>query len=232
MAIGLIQIYNFAIMVVVIAGASGLIGRELVDICLSDSSISKVNILVRKLLDINNDKLEQIITDFDKDQIHIPSNVDLVFNCLGTTINNAGSEDAFKKVDYDYVVKLAESAKDNGVRTFISVSSLGAAKKSKVFYYHIKGLVEDYLMKESQIKNVFIVRPSMLLGKRREFRLGELIGKTIMRVFKALFIGNLKLYRAIEAKTVAKALLNIAKAKDEGKKIILNDALPILAKDY
>jgi len=215
---------------VVIAGASGLVGQELLDLCLADKTIDDVYILVRKPLEIKHEKLSQTIVNYDLlSEDIIPEKVDVLFNCLGTTIKNAGSDDAFTKVDFTYVTKLATLAHKKGVGKFISVSSLGADIHSKSLYYRVKGMKEDFLMNDSGLDNVFIVRPSLLLGNRKEFRLGEEIGKVFMRLFNLFFLGSLKQYKAIPAITVAQAMLNLTKMNESGKKIILNEDLKTIA---
>jgi uncharacterized protein YbjT (DUF2867 family) len=168
--------------------------------------------------------------DYENISDHVmPDNVDVVFNCLGTTIKNAGSEEAFKRVDFDYVVELATIAKHKQAKKFISISAMGAKTSSKLFYNRIKGMAEDFLMNDSHIEDVFIVRPSLLLGNRKEFRLGETVAKWLMTALNLLFIGNLKRYKAIPAHKVAKAMLNLSKMDERGKKILENDALFILS---
>lgn len=215
---------------VVIAGASGLIGSSLLDLCLADSFVSSVFVLVRTPLKIEHEKLHQIRVDYNNiSENDLPDNIDVVYNCLGTTIKNAGSEEEFKKVDFNYVVELATISHLKGVNKFISVSSMGAKKESKVFYYKVKGMTEDFLMNDSHLDNVFILRPSLLLGAREEFRLGESVAKGIMRLINILFVGNLKKYKAIPGRTVAQAMLNLTKMNESGKKILLNDAIFIVA---
>lgn len=216
---------------VIIAGASGLVGTELTKLCLDEPKITKVFVLVRNHMDMTHEKLEQI--DVNYEDLHadtLPHNLDVIYNCLGTTIRNAGSNEAFKKVDYDYVIELAKLAYEKEVKKFISVSSIGAKKNSKLFYYMVKGQTEDFLMNYSKLENIFILRPSLLLGKRKEFRLGETIAKIFMTFINILFIGNLKTHKAIQATTVAKAMLNLSKMKETGKKIIENKGIFIIAK--
>ena len=215
---------------VVIAGASGLIGQELLDLCLGDKTIDDVYILVRKPLEIKHEKLTQTLVNYDAlAENVIPEKVDVLFNCLGTTIKNAGSEEAFTKVDFTYVSKIATLAHKKGVDKLISISSMGADIHSKTLYYRVKGMKEDCLMNDCGIDNVFIVRPSLLLGNRKEFRLGEEIGKVFMRLFNLFFLGSLKQYKAIPAITVAQAMLNLTKINESGKKIILNEGLKTIA---
>lgn len=214
---------------VAIAGATGLVGQELTNLCLTDKSVEAVFALVRKPVQKKHLKLQQITIDYDNiSENDLPNNIDVLFNCLGTTIKKAGSEAAFKKVDFNYVVELATISAIKKVPKFISVSSMGANKNSRVFYYRVKGQTEDFLINDSHLENVFIVRPSLLLGKRQEFRLGESVGKFFMQSLSAMFIGKLKKHRAIPAEKVARAMLNLSKMNESGKKILENDALQVL----
>ncbi|MGY8952463.1 MAG: NAD-dependent epimerase/dehydratase family protein, partial [Flavobacteriales bacterium] len=141
---------------VVIVGASGLIGQELLDLCLGDKTIDDVYILVRKPLEIKHEKLTQTLVNYDSlAENVIPEKVDVLFNCLGTTIKNAGSEEAFTKVDFTYVSKIATLAHKKGVDKLISISSMGADIHSKTLYYRVKGMKEDFLMNDCGIDNVF-----------------------------------------------------------------------------
>jgi uncharacterized protein YbjT (DUF2867 family) len=195
----------------IVIGASGLVGSEIVKQLLVDEDYSKVKLFLRKEIPFSNSKLQQYIIDFNKlDASSDLINGDVVFCCMGTTIKVAGSQDAFMKVDYTYVLNFAQLAKRNGIDKFIVVSSLGADKNSANFYLKVKGDVENDLTR-LKFKNLIIVRPSMLLGDRKEFRLGELIGKKIMKGLAFLFVGKLKKYKAIEASTVAKAMLMLSK---------------------
>ena len=185
---------------------------------------------MRKPLEIKHEKLTQTLVNYDSlAENVIPEKVDVLFNCLGTTIKNAGSEEAFTKVDFTYVSKIATLAHKKGVDKLISISSMGADIHSKTLYYRVKGMKEDFLMNDCGIDNVFIVRPSLLLGNRKEFRLGEEIGKVFMRLFNLFFLGSLKQYKAIPAITVAQAMLNLTKINESGKKIILNEGLKTIA---
>jgi uncharacterized protein YbjT (DUF2867 family) len=195
----------------IVIGASGLVGSEIVKQLLVDEDYSKVKLFLRKEIPFSNSKLQQYIIDFNKlDASSDLINGDVVFCCMGTTIKVAGSQDAFMKVDYTYVLNFAQLAKRNGIDKFIVVSSLGADKNSANFYLKVKGDVENDLTR-LKFKNLIIVRPSMLLGDRKEFLLGELIGKKIMKGLAFLFVGKLKKYKAIEASTVAKAMLMLSK---------------------
>jgi uncharacterized protein YbjT (DUF2867 family) len=195
----------------IVIGASGLVGTALVEQLLEDTDFTVVKLFLRKQLGLSHSKLEQCIVDFNKlDSTSELIKGDVVFCCMGTTIKVAGSQDAFVKVDYTYVLDFAQLAKRNGIEKFVVVSSLGADKNSSNFYLKVKGDVENDLAR-LKFKNLIIVRPSMLLGDRKEFRLGELIGKKIMKGLSFLFVGKLKKYKAIEAATVAKAMRVLSK---------------------
>ncbi len=214
----------------IIIGATGLVGEEVLKCLLVDDDFSLVKNFVRKTIDIQNSKVEQHIVDFNL--IEKYSDLikgDVMFCCLGTTIKTAGSKEEFVKVDHTYVFKFAQLAKRNGVEKFVLISSLGADKNSSNFYLKVKGNIESDLVR-LKFKNLIIVRPSMLLGKRKEFRLGELIGKKIMKALSFMFIGKLKKYKAIEASIVAKAMIMLSKNELAEVAIFENERLLKLGK--
>lgn len=214
----------------IVIGATGLVGKELTQLLLNDDSFEKVKVFVRKPLPIGHPKLQQVITDFDnlsKSAMEISG--DVVFCAMGTTIRVAGSQEAFTKVDYTYVLNFAELAKKNGIHRFILVSSLGVTESGGNFYLTVKRDVENAL-RRLKFNSLIIVRPSMLLGKRSEFRLGENIGKFLMRSLGFLFIGKLKKYKAIEASVVAKAMITLSKANLEETAVFESDRLQKLGK--
>ncbi len=214
----------------IIIGATGLVGTELVKQLFSDKEYSSVKIFVRKKLEMEHPKFEQCVVNFEKlEEIKDQIKGDVVFCCMGTTIKVAGSQDAFFKVDHTYPYYFAQLAKANGMDKFLLVSSLGADKNSSNFYLRVKGQIE-WDLEKLKFKNLIILRPSMLLGNRKEFRLGELIGKVIMKALAFVFIGKLKKYRAIEAATVAKAMILLSKNELDSVAIFQNDRLLDLGK--
>jgi uncharacterized protein YbjT (DUF2867 family) len=213
-----------------VIGASGLIGNEVLNLLLNDNAYDRVKIFVRKEISLKHNKLQQFIVDFDnlkQSQEHISG--DVAFCCLGTTIKVAGSKEAFAKVDYTYVVSFADLAKKNGVPRFIVVSSLGVSPEGGNFYLTVKRDVENAL-KNLKFSSLIIVRPSMLLGERKEFRLGESIGKVLMKSLSFMFIGKLKKYKAIEAHVVAKAMIALSKTDLEDAVVFESDRLQQLGK--
>jgi uncharacterized protein YbjT (DUF2867 family) len=185
-----------------IAGSSGLVGSYLLQLLLDNENYSLVKALVREPMNVSHPRLEQIIYDFDHpdaDQIR----ADHVYCCLGTTIKKAGSKDAFKKVDYDYPLRLAINAQKNGTTHFGIVTAMGANSKSLIFYNKVKGSIENDLMK-IPFESLNIFRPSMLTGPRKENRLGEEIGKVVMKGIDFLLPQKVK---AIHASKVAFAMV-------------------------
>lgn len=209
----------------IIIGASGLTGRALLQQLLQDDYFAKVIVFVRTKLDITHSKLTQHCIDFDSlDQFQELIKGDVLFCCLGTTIKTAGSQKAFKKVDYTYATEFAKIAKQNNVSTFCLQSSLGADSNSTNFYLKVKGETEDFI-RELNFVSFTSFRPSMLLGNRTEFRLGENIGKIVMQVLSFVFIGKLKHYKAIHVNQVASAMIKQSKLNKPGNIVIENDEI-------
>jgi uncharacterized protein YbjT (DUF2867 family) len=155
---------------------------------------------------------------------------DDLFICLGTTIKKAGSVKKMEEIDCDLPVKIAELASTNNVKRIAVVSSLGASASSKNYYLRIKGKMEEGIMKLN-FENIAIVRPSMLLGERKEKRTGETVGKIVMKTFKPLLTGKLRKYRAIHGKDVARAMITILQ-NDPGKNIYESDEIQKIADQY
>jgi uncharacterized protein YbjT (DUF2867 family) len=207
---------------VLLIGATGLTGSQCLRELIADNNFAQIEAWVRKPLDISHPKLKCVITDFSKIS-HIQSTTAThIFCCLGTTIRKAGSQEAFREIDCGYVVELAKLAERSHAEKFIVISSLGASADSGNFYLHVKGEMEE-AVKNCSIPSIIILRPSILLGKRQEFRIGEVIGKGLFRTFNFLLVGKLKKYRGIESATVARAMLTLAKEQSEGVYIIESD---------
>lgn len=211
-----------------LVGASGLVGGHLLQLLLGDAAYNQVTVLVRKPLPFRHSKLRECVINFDqldkhKDALHAHD----VFCCLGTTIKAAGSQEAFRKVDFMYVVQTAALTLKNGAEQFLMVSSLGANTNSRVFYSRVKGDVEDAVSK-LPFKTVQIFRPSFLLGDRKEIRRGEKIAIALMKSLSFALAGSLRKYRAIHALTVANAMLAVAKQQNTGIAIYESERIRIL----
>jgi len=213
----------------VIAGASGLVGSHLLTKLLEDDRYESVTALVRRELSRSHPKLVQRVVDFDHidEQAGIAPGVDL-FCCLGTTIRTAGSQEAFRLVDYTYVVELAKAAASGGADQFLTVSSIGADARSRIFYSRVKGEVEDAI-RSLPLKAVHIFRPSLLTGERRERRVGERIMMAVFGALRFAMVGPLRLYRPIRAEDVALAMLRVAHSGLSGVHIYPSDRIQSIA---
>ena len=211
-----------------LAGATGLVGGYVLRRLLAHPSYVRVEILVRRELPIRDPKLTQRIVEFARlgagAQGVAP---DDVFCCLGTTIRKAGSEEAFRRVDYDYPLALARLAKAAGAGKFLMVSALGADPKSAVFYNRVKGEVEQAIAAIG-LPAAYYFRPSLLTGPRAEHRPWEKIGIAVGKLIAPLLIGALRKYRPIHADTVATAMVYVAN-HDVAAGVIESDAIARLA---
>ncbi|MCH2023075.1 MAG: oxidoreductase [Saprospiraceae bacterium] len=194
-----------------IIGASGMIGTELTQLLLGDERYSKVNVLVRTPLEIQDEKLNQIRYNFDWPEAELVKG-DELFCCLGTTIKKAGSQAAFRKVDYDYIYQTAKLSLENGIKKIVMVSSIGANINSKVFYSRIKGEIEAAIS-QLGFETCHILRPSLLLGSRSELRMGEIVGAFFSTAFSFAIPDK---YKAIEASQVAKGMINSMNSEQTG----------------
>lgn len=191
----------------IIAGATGLVGRHLTEKLLNNEKYKQVIVFSRKAIDIQHQKLQQFIVDFDNlNYQKLPVNADDVFCALGTTMKKAGSKAAFRKVDHDYVINLARFAASVDAKRFLVVSAMGADANSQIFYNRVKGEMETDLS-GMPLPEIHIFRPSLILGKRKEFRFGEYLAQKIAGNLAFTFVGALKKYRPIEASAIAKAMI-------------------------
>lgn len=201
----------------VIAGASGLVGSALLPMLLQSEEYDKIISLGRNTLPFEHPKLQQIQTNFsDLDALTLQC--DDVFCCLGTTIRTAGSKEQFKKVDHDFPLELAKAALKNGAKSYTIITAIASDENSRWFYSQVKGKLENEL-KTLGFKNLNILRPSMLLGPRKEFRLGEWISKKIMILLSWLIPVK---YKAVNDHTVAKCMLHSANQNQHGFFILEN----------
>ena len=214
----------------IIVGSTGLIGSFLMELLVQDENYTQIIALVRTPLKSKNKKVIYIETDFNNlDIVASQINGQCLFICVGSTMAKAGSKEAFLKVDYDLPVDVAHIASNNGVKSCMVVSSLGANPESTNYYLQVKGKMEQTIEKLGFEKTVFM-RPSLLFGERKEFRLGELIGKFMMKIIGPLFIGPLKKYRGIHAKTVAEAMLKDSLKQISGIKKYESNEIELLVK--
>lgn len=212
----------------ILLGASGLVGSFLLDILLNSEEYRSVIIFVRKEIGLKHSKLTEHIIDFDQlDNYDDLVQADDLFCCLGTTIKQAKTREAFKLVDYYYPLKFAEMAKKNGVTQFLMVTSIGANDTSSVFYLKTKGECEEAI-KKLNLSSTSIFRPSSLLGPRKVVRPQERIGEIVMKVFSFCLIGKLKKYRPIQAQRVAEVMSIVAQSPKQGFTIYESDQIQLL----
>ena len=206
-----------------VLGATGAIGKDLVGLLLKDPAFERVDIFVRREVNIPSAKLVVHVVDFDHpEQWADKLSGDVLFSTLGTTIRAAGSQEAQWKVDYTYQYNAAKAARENGVPTYVLVSSVGANAKSGVFYTRMKGAL-DNAVQELGFPGCFILRPPSLIRKGSD-RFGEKAGIVALRAFNA--IGLMRAWKPMPTEAVASAMLRLAKSGREGTEIV--DAQEIL----
>lgn len=205
---------------VLLAGATGLVGGECLRRLSADPGVAEVRALIRRPLAPASraPRVSEAMVDFDRlDQVPALFRTDQVICALGTTIRQAGSRDAFRRVDHDYPLLIARLAFDHGATHFLLVSALGADAQSRVFYNRIKGELEAAILTIG-FRSVTIARPSLLLGERGEFRLGEEIARRLA------FLTPIR-YQPVTSWQVAEALVRAAREDRPGVRIIENPEL-------
>ena len=211
-----------------IFGSSGLIGNQLVNIILQNNNYNQIKLFVRSVPENNNSNVEIITTDFANLEKHKDSIVgDDCFFCVGTTRKNTPDKNEYIRIEHDIPVEVAKIAKSSSVNNFIYVSSLGAKPNSSGLYLKNKGQVEEELIKLNFPK-LSIIRPSILLGNRKENRVGEKIAIFLMQTLSPLFLGKLKKYKPIKVENVANAMVNIAQNNYQ-ETIFESDQLEVIA---
>ena len=211
-----------------IFGSTGLIGNLLLEELVQSEIYQTIKIFVRQSAEISHPKIQEFIVDFSNPDSFLDKiNGDDIFICLGTTIKKAGSIKRMGEIDRDLPVMLASAASKNEMKRIAIVSSIGANQRSSNYYLRIKGEMEQEILK-LKFENIAIVRPSMLLGERKERRAGETAGKVVMKVFKPLLLGKMKKYRGIHGRDVAKAMIEVLQ-EDQKRNIYESDELQKIA---
>ncbi|WP_066304707.1 oxidoreductase [Bacillus sp. FJAT-29814] len=212
-----------------VLGATGMVGQELLKVLVDQKTYEKIHLLVRRPIEPIDPVCEVHSVDLDRLESYSELfRVSDVFCCLGTTIKKAKTKEAFRKVDFQYPLEAAKMAAKQGAEKFLIITAMGANPKSLFFYNQVKGDIEAGL-KELTIPALHIFRPSLLLGDRGEHRLGEEIAAKFSGVLNALMIGPLTPYKAIEAKTVAKAMVAAAQSEETGINIYPSNEIEKMA---
>ena len=195
-----------------IVGATGLVGRQLLDVLLNNDYYNKIIIVGRRTVGLRDPRIEELIIDFDQfDKYRGQISANDYYCSIGTTMKQAGSKDTFMKIDHSYPIKLAQNAATDPLfEQFLLVSAAGANTESSLFYNEVKGKTEEAL-KSLNLKSLLIFRPSLLLGKRQSSRTFEEVAK-IMCYFLGFFIIGSSLKKwAIESSDVANSMYMAAK---------------------
>ena len=203
---------------IAVFGSTGLIGSNLLKSLEYDTYFSKVNVITRKPIHFKNSKFKNIVIDFnDINSIQNSlKNCQIVFVSIGTTQSKVNWDlKKYKKIDYEIPINIAKEAKKLNINKYLIVSSAGADINARGFYLSLKGQLENDIIKIG-IKNTFIFRPSLLMGNRKEKRIGEKIAQVIMPIFSFLLP---KKYRPINAESVAKSMINLSKTDINTHKI-------------
>ncbi|PCI01694.1 MAG: nucleoside-diphosphate sugar epimerase [Flavobacteriaceae bacterium] len=213
----------------IILGATGLTGSLLLEKLIEDTRYEQIVLISRTYIDNLPSKVSQHIGDLlDLSQFSEFFKADELFCCIGTTKDKTSDTDIYRKIDYGIPVAAASLCKQHNIPTFIVVSALGADKNSRVFYNRTKGAMETEVL-EQGIDHTYILRPSLIVGQRKEPRMGEKIWKFILTFFQPLLQGKLKKYRMIYADTIAKAMIVLANSTDKNSQIIESDNIEIIA---
>ena len=197
--------------IALVFGASGLVGSQLVSLLIKSSDYGKIKLFVRSPIKFDSSKVEVIQTDFNNlsNYINVIKGDDCFF-CIGTTKKNSPDKNEYKRIELEIPKEIGHISKLNLVKSFSFVSSGYANPKHSGDYLRYKGLVEEEL-KRLQFDKLGILRPSFLIGERKENRIGEKIGILIFKILSPIFIGPIKKMKPIQANIVAKAMLNISK---------------------
>jgi uncharacterized protein YbjT (DUF2867 family) len=213
----------------ILLGATGLVGSFCLQTLLADSMYASIVLLNRRPSPFaEHPRLTQKTVNFDSLSAEDFAAVDDVFCALGTTMRKAGSQEAFRRVDLDYPLQAARLARSAGAGQFVLVSSVGADAGSKNFYLRTKGQLDQEIGKLG-FQTLHIFRPSLLLGRREEFRLTERVVMALAPALNLGMWGGLRRYRAIPAATVGQAMAKAAQEGERGTFIHEHDEIVRLA---
>lgn len=199
----------------IVVGATGLVGSSLIEQLCENDDYASVTAISRRPLQYKHPKLIVKVKSFDEIGEQDIDFANEFFCCIGTTMKKEKTREEFEKVDFHYPIVFASLAKKRGIEHFIVITAMGAKPNSLFYYNRVKGKLEEQL-KSIGLKRVSIVRPSLLVGERNEFRFGEKVGEILLKILNPILIGPLRKYRSIEAKQVALAMIAIALG---GKKV-------------
>lgn len=209
----------------IILGSTGLTGSHLLQYLLEDKDFQQVISISRKSVGFEHPKLQEELMDlFELKKAEALFRADVVFCAIGTTKAKTPNTEIYEKIDYGIPVEAAKLASENNCPRFIVISAMGANSESRFFYNRLKGKMEEDVLKQ-KIKHTYILRPSLIVGKRKEIRTMENIGIQVMKIFNFLVP---KKYKSIQSETIAKAMWKLSKM-DYPKNIILSNEIKEIA---
>jgi len=207
----------------IVLGATGLVGSKLVDLLAKESGVATVVAVTRRLVNYTSKKIINEVINFDQLEQHRDIfSGEVLFSCLGTTLKQAGSIEEQRKVDFEYQYEIAKIASENKVRHYILVSSSGANSKSRNSYLKMKGDLED-AVSVLPFKRISILQPSLLIGERESFRLGESVGSWVLPLLCKLPV--LKQYRPISGDEVAEKMVTLSLSAGNPKEVYRLDEI-------
>lgn len=210
----------------VIVGSTGAIGRQLVPLAVASRQFDKLIVLHHRPTPYGHlPDIDERIVDFARlPNLQPGEDLEAVFCCVGTTQKKAGSTEAFQAVDRDLPIALARWAAENNATTFVGISSVDANSASRSVYLKTKGQMEAGVA-GAGLRSTYLLRPSLLAGERDEYRLAERVGNRVLSAIGPLMLGPVRKYRAVNTKTVAKAMLTCAAQAAPGVHIVESDAI-------
>ncbi|MDV6169590.1 NAD(P)H-binding protein [Flavobacterium sp. DG1-102-2] len=194
----------------ILLGASGAVGSEVLKLLLADTRYDTIKLFSRSKSDVSNPKLEEHVIDlFRLSDYKAVFTADEVYCCIGTTKAQTPDKDTYYKIDYGIPVVAAQLAKENGIKTYIVISAIGADAESGIFYNRTKGEMQDAVLNEN-LPKTHILQPSLIVAKRKDKRIMEKAAQGFMWLLNPLLFGNAAKYKSISADSIAKAMLWLA----------------------
>lgn len=217
-------------MTALVVGGSGLVGASLLELLVAQPDVSRVIAVSRRPLIYDHPRLANRIVPFETLEKSLEgTHADVAFCCLGTTLETAGSQQAFRVVDHDFVLGFARAAHKAGAQRFVLNSSVGADPQSKNFYLRVKGETEAHVA-QIGFASLDIFQPSLLLGWRKEIRPLELAAMVVLPVVNPLLLGGAEQFRAVGARTLAAAMVGAARSQKKGVNRYTHRAIAALAR--
>lgn len=209
-----------------VIGSTGLIGQELCEKLALNERYSTIYAIVRKRINFQSQKITQIICDNNNYAEVIPPNiqVDQYFVCIGSTKMKTPNKEQYRLIDLEYPLGVGRLLKNNGCPSCYLISTIGANSNSKNFYLSLKGEIEDCFI-TLDFEQLHILRPSLLVGKRNENRIGEKLSAYLLRILNPFLLGNLRKYQSIQSTKVVEALITLASKKNSGNHIYSSDQI-------